>query len=59
MLAIKQEAIRTINELPDNADIEEIMYRLYIIAKIRKAQQAIEKKQVLSSDELKQEIEAW
>ena len=59
MLAIKQEALRTINELPDNTDIEEIMYRLYIIAKIRKAQQAIEKKQLLSSDELKMEIETW
>ena len=43
MLAIKQEALRTINELPDNVDIDEIMYRLYILAKIRTAQQAIEK----------------
>lgn len=59
MLAIKQEALRTINELPDNVDIEEIMYRLYILAKIRKAQQAIEKKQVLSSAELNQEVETW
>jgi hypothetical protein len=59
MLAIKQEALRTINELPDDTDIEEIMYRLYIVDKIRKGQQAIEDKKVLSSDELKQEIETW
>ncbi len=59
MLAIKQEALRTINALPDDADIEEIMYRLYIVDEIRKGQQAIEQKQVLSSDELKQEIETW
>ena len=59
MLAIKQEALRTINALPDDTDIEEIMYRLYIVDKIRKGQQAIEQKQVLSSDELKQEIERW
>ena len=59
MLAIKQEALRTINALPDDTDIEEIMYRLYIVDKIRKGQQAIEQKQVLSSDELKQEIETW
>jgi len=57
MQALKHEALRTINELPDNVDIEEIMYRLYILSKIRTAQQAIEKKQVLSSAELKQEIE--
>lgn len=59
MLAIKQEALRAINALPDDTDIEEIMYRLYIVDKIRKGQQAIEQKQILSSDELKQEIETW
>ena len=59
MLAIKQEALRTINALPDDTDIEEIMYRLYIVDKIHKGQQAIEDKRVLSSDELKQEIETW
>jgi hypothetical protein len=59
MLAIKQEALRTINALPDDTDIEEIMYRLYVLDKIYKAQQAIENKDVLSSDELKQEIDAW
>ncbi|MGH8475877.1 MAG: hypothetical protein ACRERV_04260 [Methylococcales bacterium] len=59
MLAIKQEALRTINALPDDADIEEIMYRLYIVDKIRKGQQAIEQKQVLTSDELRREIETW
>lgn len=59
MLAIKQEALRTIDALPDDTDIDEIMYRLYILDKIRKGQQAIEQKQVLNSDELKREIETW
>lgn len=59
MLAIKQQALRTINLLPDDADIDEIMYQLYIVDKIRKGQQAIEQKKVLSSDELKHEIAAW
>ena len=59
MLAIKQEALRTINALPDDTDIDEIMYRLYILDKIRKAQQDIQRKNVLSSEELKREIETW
>jgi hypothetical protein len=59
MLAIKQEALRTINALPDDTNVEEIMYRLYIIDKIHKGQQALEQNQVLRSDELKQEIETW
>jgi len=59
MLAIKQEALRTINDLPDDADIDEIMYRLYVLDKIRKGQQAVEQNNVLTADELKREIEAW
>ncbi len=35
------------------------MYRLYIVDKICKSQQAIKRNQVLSSDEVKQEIETW
>ncbi|SJM90017.1 conserved hypothetical protein [Crenothrix polyspora] len=59
MLAIKQEALRAINELPDDTDIEEIMYRLYIVDKIRKGQKDIENQQTLTSAELKNEIESW
>lgn len=59
MLAIKQEALRTINALPDDTNIEEIMYRLYVLDKVRKGQQDIERKQILSSDELKREMETW
>jgi len=59
MLAIKQEALRTINDLPDDADIDEIMYRLYVLDKVRKGQQAVEQNNVLTADELKLEIEAW
>lgn len=59
MLAIKQEALLTINALPDDTDIDEIMYRLYLMDKIRKGQQAIKDKKILSSDELKCDIETW
>lgn len=59
MLAIKQEALRAINELPHDTDIEEIMYRLYIVDKIRKGQKDIENQQTLTSAELKNEIESW
>ena len=37
MLAAKQEALKTIDQLPDDADMDEIMYRLYVLDKIRKA----------------------
>ena len=57
MQAIKQEALNTINDLPDDADMEEIMYRLYVLDKVRKGQEAAQQGRTISSDKLKQEIE--
>lgn len=57
MSPIKQEALNTINDLPDDADMEEIMYRLYVLDKVRKGQEAAQQGRTISSDKLKQEIE--
>lgn len=57
MSPIKQEALNTINDLPDDADMEEIMYRLYVLDKVRKGQDAAQQGRTSSSDKLKQEIE--
>ena len=59
MQAAKQDALNTINQLPDNADMEEIMYRLYVLDKVRKGQQAIEQGQTLTSEELQRDIDSW
>ena len=36
MQAAKQEAPNSIGQLPEDTDMEEIMYRLYVLDKIRK-----------------------
>lgn len=36
METLKQEAIRAISKLPDTADIDELMYRLYVVDKEKK-----------------------
>lgn len=59
MHAAKQDALHTINQLPDSADMEEIMYRLYVLDKVRKGQEAVEQGQTLSSEELQREMDAW
>ena len=59
MLAVKQEALNTIDQLPDDADIDDIMYRLYVLDKVRKGQEAIEEGRTTTSKELKQEIDTW
>lgn len=56
---LKQEALESLRHLPDDADIDEIMYRLYVIDKLRKSREAIEQGQVLSHEDLKREIEQW
>ena len=59
MSAAKQEALNTISQLPEGTDMDEIMYRLYVLDKIRKGQKAVEQGQVITSDELKQDINSW
>lgn len=34
----KQEALDAITRLPDNADMDQIMYRLYVLENIRRGQ---------------------
>ena len=55
----KQEALETIGKLPDDTDMDEIMYRLYVLDKIRKGQKAVEKGQTTTTEDLKQEIDSW
>ncbi len=59
MQAAKQDALNTINQLPDTADMEEIMYRLYVLDKVRKGQEDVEQGHLTPADDLKHEIEKW
>lgn len=59
MIPAKQEALESIRKLPDDADMDEIMYQLYVIDKIRKGQVAVNQGQVTTVAELKREIETW
>ncbi len=59
MQAAKQNALNTINQLPDTADMEEIMYRLYVLDKLRKGQEDVEQGRLTPAEDLKHEIEKW
>lgn len=59
MQPVKQDALETIGKLPDDADMDEIMYRLYVLDKIRKGQEAVEQGRTIGSEELKREIDTW
>jgi len=59
MQTLKQEAINTISKMPDPSTIDEIMYRLYVIDKIRKGREAADRGEVVSIKELKKKVEQW
>jgi hypothetical protein len=59
MHTLKQEVIKAISSLPEATSIDEIMYRLYVIEKVRKGKRAVEDGKTVSVDELKREIESW
>ena len=59
MHAAKQEALEAIGKLPEDTDMDEIMYRLYLLDKIRKGQEAVEHDQTFTSEQLKRAIDSW
>jgi predicted transcriptional regulator len=59
MDSLKQEALNVISKMPDTAEIDDIMYRLYVIDKIRKGREALERGEIIPTEELKKEIESW
>jgi hypothetical protein len=59
MNTLKQEALTSIAQLPETADVDTIMYRLYVIDKVMKGREAVEKGETISAEDLRREIESW
>jgi hypothetical protein len=55
----KNEALQAIQRLPENVEMDEIMYRLYVIEQIRKGREAVNEGKVIDADTLMAEIETW
>ena len=56
MSAVKEEAKRLIDELPDTATWDDVMYELYVKMKIAQAVAAAESGDVVSHEEAKRRI---
>ena len=59
MQTLKQEAIDAISKLHDSANLEEIMYRIYVIDKVKKGLEAAQRGETVSIEDLKKEISLW
>lgn len=55
----KQEALDAIQRLPDTADTEEIMYRLYVLENIRRGQQNAADGKTELAEEVLKDIQSW
>ncbi len=59
MESLKQEAMNAISKMPETADIDDIMYRLYVIDKVRKGREALQQGKVISVEELREGTQSW
>ena len=55
----KQEAIEAIQRLPDTADTEEIMYRLYVLENIRRGQLDAAQGKAAPAEQVLRDIQTW
>jgi hypothetical protein len=59
MDSLKEESIKAISKLSNDTDTDEIIYRLYIIDKVRKGKEAVLKGKTISLEDLKRQIKEW
>ncbi len=59
MQTLKQDALEALQRLPENADIEEIMYRLYVLENIRRGQNDAEQGKSTDAEQLLKDIQTW
>lgn len=56
---LKQEAIRVISKLPETSSLDDIMYELYVVDKVKKGREAVERGETISIEDLKREMQSW
>ncbi len=54
-----QTALNTIKQLPDNADTEEMIYRLYVLENIRRGQKDAAEGKTQTAEEVLKDIQTW
>ena len=59
MKSFKEQALRVISSLPDDAPVDEVMYRLYTIDKVRRGLQDIKEGKTVTTEALSKEIDSW
>jgi hypothetical protein len=57
---LKQQVLEAISQLPDDVDdMDEIMYRLYVLDKVRKGREDVRIGRVVGGEDIEREIDQW
>jgi hypothetical protein len=59
MIVPKNQILEIINNFPEEVDIDEMMYRLYLKEKIELAEKDVSEGNLISHDEVVKEIGSW
>ena len=59
MQEVKQPALDTIQKLPEDVDLDEIMYRPHVLDKIHRGRQAVDRGRTFTGDGLKRRMASW
>lgn len=59
MESLKKKAIDMLSKMPETVTLEDIVYQLYVIEKVRRAQTAVQEGDVLTEQEVRQEMKSW
>ncbi|MEC4685740.1 MAG: hypothetical protein VST71_08425 [Nitrospirota bacterium] len=59
MTITKQQVLEIVKDLPEEVDIDEIMYRLYLRQKLEAAEKDVRDGKVVSHEEVVKETSKW
>ena len=59
MTITKQQVLEIVKDLPEEVDIDEIMYRLYLRQKLEAAEKDVREGRVVSHEEVVKETSKW
>ncbi|OGC01332.1 hypothetical protein A2V82_10885 [candidate division KSB1 bacterium RBG_16_48_16] len=59
MTIAKEKVVEIVNDLPDQVDIDEVMYRLYLMQKLEAGERDVQEGRLISHDQVVQETASW
>lgn len=59
MFVNKNEILNIISNMPDEFDIEDIMYKLFVFDKLKTAELDIDEQNLVKHDEIKEMVDLW